>query len=244
MELAEQLMRPPSADAMGFVNELGRPVLHSNSIKLTNVDFSGPRWLITLPDVDHPTSLSDAVIGAVSKYCKTDASAFIRRFDSRTALHVGYAEEKGQAIRKLYVEYTDAEGNPAYEAVKVSSSVSEFHHYRSTKVDETLMHLDLPEETLSHVQTLIASVRSEISVLEVKSRSSSRISMDVNISDLDLQDRRAIAPILGVLVTAISPATRMSKAASQLVNHFSIGTDASKCPFLTLYAYPQWVEPN
>jgi len=244
MKIAERLNAPPTRRAKNLVSKLRVPCLFSNSVKIKYQFHSAERWLITLPAFYCATSAREAVAWVLSDFCKFNTSPFLMHRNDITAIHIGLDAEPFKEITKLYVEYEVADRGTAYDAIKSSRGKSELHTYRTVDLRTSLSQIDLAPTVTSHVYEIYNVAPAKIHVLEVTSNATLRKSVDINISDLSIDEQRKINPTLETLTSRISGQDHLRLRLASAINHFALGTDEKLQPFLTLYATPDWLEPS
>lgn len=215
-----------------------RPLLRhdpliARSRKLGAQGQSDGRALLTLPraalmDPDDPAPLA-AVIGAALP------DRLTRHWTRAEVVHLGLdpADAGAGMVRKLYLEFgADApEPGLAYLAVKAGAADQALHRYdRISDPAPVLAALALPDPVTAALAPLLAT---GAEVLRVAEDGTARLSLDINLADLDP------TPALEAGVAALVAAVKPDAAPPRLwPSHVALGRDRAGGVFVTLYGWP------
>jgi len=229
---------PAEAMARALRPLLRHAPLLARSRKIGARGVSDGRALLTMPRAallapEDPAPLS-AVIGT------TLPEALMRHWTRAEVVHLGLdpADAGAGMVRKLYLEFGEDPPEPglAYLAVKAGAADQGLHRYdRLTDPSPVLRQLDLPAALAAALHPLLTTGGEVLRVAEV---GTARLSLDINLADLD--PHPALEATLAALVAHVNRAAAPPRL---WPSHVAVGRDRAGEVFITLYGWPGEVAP-
>jgi hypothetical protein len=258
--IVQRIMLPDLA--CDFVAQCQLPALFSTSVKLTRSKVSRDRWLLTLPHshydapqmrvIEHkaraflnmrntdglnstPLTQDDVIAGSMK--------ALSARQFAQTCLHLGYVKEGAQDIRKLYYEY-DLAGDPTvFIALKSKMGCLDIHRYDLGDPNELATKILRDPDIKSMIRDILRVADRPLSALHVQSVTTTRQSLDLNLSDVNFTP--ALQSAIYKLLVTIHPGVHSNIAETyQRPTHIAIGHNEEGQYFVTLYGAAYWIQPG